>query len=117
MRARYALFVKWGNVLRVFYIVAPPLGATLVAALIILEFHNDLFEGMFFAGTFVCMAALWWFAFRYPKTWRWVDIASSGFYPRGRLWPLTSDAQLVEEQIAEREQRLSELKTAETPSI
>src|SRR5690242_9966400 len=96
--------------------VAPPLGCALIAALIILQFPNDVFEGVFLAATFVCAAALWWFAFRYPNSWRWVDIASSQFYPRGRLWPLTSDAQLIEEQIAERELQLNELKKADTPS-
>jgi hypothetical protein len=71
--------------------VAPPSGFALIAALMISEFPNDVFEGVFLGAIFVC-AALWWFAFRYPDSWRWVEIASSQFYPRGRSWPLTSDA-------------------------
>jgi hypothetical protein len=88
--------------------------AALITTLIILEFPNDLFEGIVLAALFVCVASLWWYTFRYPKSWRWVDIAS-GFYPRGQLWPVTSDAQLIEEQITDRERRLSQLKTAGRP--
>ena len=114
LRARYALYERWGRILRTFFMVGVPLAIFLIAAKLI---STDPLMGVFFLGMCAVIGALFWLSGNGPV--RWADVASMRglpismspgiphpYGPRGRT---TSDARLIEGQIAEREQRLLEL--------
>jgi hypothetical protein len=121
LRTRYSTYERWGRVLRIFFMIWTPLFLVVVAALIIKAFLADPFMGGFFAALAVVACLVLWLT-RAPQSpfpllrGRWVDAASSlgmgiSLYPGVVSFGLTqrSDAQEIEQQIAEREQRLVEL--------
>ena len=130
LRSRHALYEKWGRILRIFFMIWVPLFAVAVLALLVKLFLNDAAIGVLglLMGVIVsAIAALLWLARnRNPPAGRrrsgWIDLASPltrpfGLYPGvfaphpyiNRNVGPRSDAELIEQQIAEREQRLAEL--------
>lgn len=120
LRARYALYARWGRVLRIFFMIWLPLFAGVVLGLVIKLFLYDTIFGAFAVGMMCIVAAiLWLLRDRNQPLFlpgRWINLASLPMRPTS-LYPgvpsfyfsLRSDAEIIEQQIAEREQRMVEL--------
>ena len=115
LRAHYALYGRWGGVLKGFLMVWTPLFAIGVLALTVKLFLFEVVLGGFFVAMMLVVAAT---PADLRPPFRWIDAVSPP--PRFSAAPYTdfrsfllrrhpSDAQMIEEQIAEREQRLMEL--------
>jgi hypothetical protein len=121
LRTRYALFEKWGRVLRIFFMLWVPAFAAVVVLVLVKVYLYDALTGLFAASFAAAAAAIFWFVSRdvRPVRYRrWIDISSSALLFPWTFFPAApypspggrpSDAQLIERQIAEREQRLAEL--------
>jgi hypothetical protein len=116
LRTRYALYGRMGRVLKVFFTVWMPLFASVLLAIAIKLIRDDMLSGMFFLGILLTFGLLI-IRLIQVRGFRWIDFASSRVYG-DRLNPYfaypnfdryKSDTQLIEEQIAERERRLSQL--------
>lgn len=127
LRARHASYDYWGDVLKKFFAVGlPVLGVAVLAAAIILGIRfyraldGDYFYGAFIAGFLLLILFLGWIVSSQPqlrqRPFRWIDVASSTVRPdfSGAGGDLIdgqrSDAEILEEQIAGRQKRLSQLK-------
>jgi hypothetical protein len=122
LRARHALYAKYGRIWKVFVM---PLFAVALAAVAVMIFFFDTAYGVFFVAiTFALTGYIIWYS-RGPygyagRRYGWIDLASSPIRFTNRYTDLgsflfrwgPSDAQMIEEQIAEREQRLLELGAA-----
>jgi hypothetical protein len=116
LRARHALYARMGRVLKIFFAVWTPLFATGLLALAVNLIVVDALSGVFFLGVLLAFGLLAIWLTRLCN-FRWIDLASSRVYGNPLnpcfVYPnmrrCNSDAQLIEEQIAERERRLSEL--------
>jgi len=108
LRARYASYDRVGRVWRIFFIVATPPIAIGVLAFAIKQILADMLSGVFLLGLLViCALLIVWPVYLFDI--RWIDVASSRvIYPQRVAW-WKSDARLLEDQIAECEQRLSKL--------
>ncbi len=121
LRARHTLYAKYGRVWKVFVM---PLFAAALVAVAIMIFLFDAAYGVFFAAiTMTAVGFVVWYS-RGPhgyggRRYGWIDLASPTRFTNRytdlgsflfRSGP--SDAQMIEEQIAEREQRLLELGAA-----
>jgi hypothetical protein len=101
--------------LKIAFVVWVPLCGILILALVIKVFVADSLMGIFAAGAFFLVILFGWIVFSSHE--RWIDVASLRTSPfsldpaipffYGRLG---SDARSIEDQIAQREQRLMELK-------
>jgi hypothetical protein len=121
LHARYATYERWGRVLRIFFMIWAPLFAIIVTALLIKLFAFDALMGVFFVGLAIAVAVLLWLipgsnVSAARARLRWTDLASwplSGISLESSITDLPlnrrPDAQIIEEQIAERERRLAEL--------
>lgn len=121
LRSRHALYRRWARILKVFFMIWTPFCAVLFLLAVVKLFSFDLAIGIVSVGLAVIIAGLIWLWAPYPADRQpehergWVDLASlpirrttlsllPSFYA-GR----SSDADMIEEQIAFREQRLKEL--------
>ncbi len=115
LRERYSAYARSSRMLRVVFWIWFPIVVVLVIAVIVKVLLQDALMGIFVAGG-VAIICLFIWLIGSSRTFRWIDIASmqwapfsldasvpSGYHER------RSDAQLIEDQIAEREQRLSDL--------
>jgi hypothetical protein len=121
LRARYALYAKWGRIVKVFLMAWLPLFAIAVVAMIAKAFLYDVVIGGFFAGMTLIVAGLIWWVVKTSASersrFRWIDLVSplprfSAPYGDFRSFVFgsrLSDACLIEQQISERERRLAEL--------
>ena len=112
LRARYALYRRMGGVLKVFFVALIPLLAIGVLALAIKAFLLDPLYGVIFVGAVVIFVpGIIWLARPSDKQrpFRWIDFASQPSPYNNLLKRPASDAVLIEEQIVDRERRLSEL--------
>ena len=118
LRERYSTYARSSRMLKVVFWIWFLIAALLVSAVIVKFLLQDELMGIFIAAVVAATCLLIWLLGS-SRSFRWIDIASvqwspfsldaavpSGYHER------RSDAQLIEDQIAEREQRLSEL----TPS-
>jgi hypothetical protein len=117
LRERYAAYVRWGGVLRIFFMIWVPLFGIVVAALFIRLFIFDAFMGGFFGALALVIAFMCWLArdrrsaTASERRLRWIDRAS--LPPSAFRWGFgRPEAQMVEEEIAVRERRLAELRVA-----
>jgi hypothetical protein len=121
LRDRYALHRRSAAVLRGFFMVLTPVAAIGALALAIALLMSGAIYGIFVVGVVLLFGVS---AIRLVTSsgLRWIDIVSSqlrGIYnpyffypdlkPRGRT---PSDAELIEQQIADRERRLGELEAS-----
>jgi hypothetical protein len=109
LRARYALYERWGGILRIFFTICVPL---VVAALVIKLFIADALMGVFVGIVALSIALICWLM-RNPAPHRlfWTDLASLPARKFGPS-PIKPEARMVEEEITARERRLAELKAA-----
>jgi hypothetical protein len=124
LRTRYALYDRMGRVLKVYFAVITPLIAGALLALAIKFVLVDALSGLFLTGVLLILGLVIFLLVRNSDL-RWIDVASQiprttnpyfyspaasnlRFFLLGRL---PSDAQIIEQQIADRDQRLSELPT------
>lgn len=118
-RARYSWYCRIAVVIKVFFTISFALisiGASVLAVKLV---RSDALSGAFFV-IILLVAVLLIIVWVRNSRLRWIDLASAQFhgalsypfifYPdRRRRPPLRSYAEFLEEQIAGREQRLSEL--------
>ena len=119
---RHALYRRMGAILKVYFIAITPLFAIAALALAIKFILLDTLSGAFFAGVLLIFDLVIFLLIR-ESDLRWIDVASQ--FPRATnpyfytptntglrffiLGRLPSEAQIIEQQIADRERRLSEL--------
>ena len=118
LRAHYAQYRRTAGIMKVIFMALTALFAIGAAAFAIKLFLFDTIYGVFFVGALVIFvpAIIWLIS---SLGLRWIDFASQQprgiyspyfFYPDADLHGRArSDAELIEQQIADREQRLSEL--------
>jgi hypothetical protein len=111
LRARYASYERWGNVLKNFFKVWLPLFGLMMLITAITVFKFDIAYGVFFVVMMVVVGALFWLSGPPSNPNFWIDLASPITSPfrQGLFRRSPSDAQLIEEQIAQRVQRLADL--------
>lgn len=121
LHARHALFARWGRILKAFFGFAMPLSAVALAAAGITFGGTDPFIAGFFAALMIVVCAIVYLIFSPHDPRRgWIDLASppvSFAYPPKGIGAFLfaarpSDALVIEEQIAARERRLTELGVA-----
>jgi hypothetical protein len=118
LRGRYAVYGKAAKIMRGFFMVLVPITAITAAVLAAELFMHDVLYGAFFlAAVLFFVAVMTWFVGSLGL--RWIDFVSQS--PRGIYNPYffhpdidprlraRSDAALIEQQIVDRERRLSEL--------
>jgi hypothetical protein len=117
LRARHALYAKWGRVLKAFFMVWAPLFVLCYLAVAVTVSQFDAVYGAFFATmTLVITGSMYWLL-RTPPGYRdrrfgWIDLASPPIRFANRYTDIRSYLLRwgpSEEQIAAREQRLMEL--------
>lgn len=103
--------------LRAVFMVWLSLMVVLISAAIFKALIADMLMGIFFAGMVVVVCLLVWLLCAVdPRDMRWIDAASVQMSPFS-MYPSIpfssvrrgSDVRIIEEQIAQREQRLREL--------
>ena len=115
LRERYSTYARSSRRLKVVFWIWFPIVSFLVVAVVVKFMLQDALMGIYIAGV-VAATCLFIWLIGSSRSFRWIDIASvqwsplsldaavpSGYHER------RSDAQLIEDQIAEREHRLSEL--------
>jgi hypothetical protein len=117
LRERYALYCQMGRILKLFCVTIIPLFAIGEIVLAIKWIQSDARSGLFFIVFGVLFGAISWLIG--SSDLRWIDLASGqirGIYEPYFFYPdidvherRRSDAELIEQQIADRERRLSEL--------
>jgi hypothetical protein len=122
LRARYALYERWGKILRNFLKVWLLILFFLMVMAAVRIFQSDPVYGIFFVGMMLIIVGCCWLINRiWPLKPRfWVDLASPlttrfSMYPSFNVHSrngFRSDAEIIEQQIATREKRLSELGAA-----
>lgn len=118
LQARYSLYGRLGRFWRGIFIVLTPALAVGALAFAIKLFLFDILYGVFFVGAVVLFAVVVIWFIKWSGV-RWIDVASPyfhGFYSPYLFYPelrshrkIRSEAEFIEQQIAERETRLSEL--------
>jgi hypothetical protein len=121
LRARHALFARWGRILKAFFGFVMPMSAVTLAAAGIAFGGADPFVAGFVAALMIVICAVIYLSFS-PRDPRrgWIDLASPpvsfAYPPKGigafLFAPRPSDALVIEEQIAARERRLADLGVA-----
>ena len=110
LRTRYALYRRMGRILNCFFVGVIPLLAIGALALAIKMSLIDMLRGVYFVGTLLIFGSgiVWLMS---SSDVRWIDIASQTRRPYFSFIfrRSASDAELLEQQIADRERRLSEL--------
>jgi len=116
LQARYALYRRLAHIMRRVFIFLTAVLAIGALAFAIKLFMFDTLYGVFFVGAVLLFAvAMTWLI--KSSSLRWIDVASPYlrgiyspyfFYPDARPGP-RSNAEWLEQQIAGRERRLSEL--------
>ena len=113
LRARHALYERWGRILKVFFVVWAPvlIIISIVALALRLAAFGAVYSGLFL-GLFAVVAAILWLFHYAPSAdlfqLRWIDLASAPLFGSSFSFR-RNDVQMIEEQIAERERRLAEL--------
>jgi hypothetical protein len=120
LRARLEIYRRSASMLRRFFTLVIPAAALVLA---ILLFLHDALEGVFLAGMALVVGVLIALVFKNSDL-QWIDFAAAPFangfvwrmYRPGFFYPDASakprnDVELLEIQIAERERRLSELRS------
>lgn len=118
LRACCASYRRAAGIMRTFFRVLIPLCAIAAAIFAAKLFLSDTLYGVFFIGVVaIFVAAAIWFVRSLDL--RWIDFVSQsprGIYSPAFFYPDVdprsrprSDAELIEQQIADRERRLSEL--------
>jgi hypothetical protein len=114
LRTRYGYFVRGGRMLqKSFWWVGLPTCVILALAVVVKIFLADPFSGVFAAIMLAVVTALLW-TLRPTGAFPWVDLASNppvpySIDPSPYFFHRWNDVKTLKEQIAEREQRLSEL--------
>jgi hypothetical protein len=119
LRNRYALYERGARMLRTTFLVWVPLVVVLILGAIFKVIVADTLMGAFFLGIVVVPSALMWFLVGLDRRrTRWIDIASMQTSPFGMYAMMlpghahrSSDASLIEDQIAQREHRLAQLRS------
>ena len=117
LHARYALYGRTARILRVFCMVLASLLSLGALVFAVKLFLSDTLYGVFFTCSLLIFAAamIWLIG---SSGVRWIDLASQharGIYypaffnPDGQRRRVRSDAEVLEQQIADRERRLAEL--------
>jgi hypothetical protein len=127
LRTRLALYERWGRVVRVVFLIWAPLVGALVVLGLVKLVRYDPYMGGFFVALTLIIGAIFWLsrdpaaAHRRAGRSFWTDVVAPPPWPHGFApgippfygWGRrSSDAELIERQIAEREQRLAELGVA-----
>jgi hypothetical protein len=117
LRERYALYCRMGRILKLFCVTIIPLFAIGAIVLAIKLIQSDARSGVFLIAVGLLFGAIIWLIG--SSDLRWIDLASGqirGIYDPHFFYPdidvherRRSDAELIEQQIADRERRLSEL--------
>lgn len=118
LQARYSLYRRLGRILRRIFMVLALALAIGALAFAVKLFLVDALNGLFFLSAVVLFASVivWLIT---ASGLRWIDVASPdirGIYSPSFFYPelqsrtnIRSEAEFIEQQIAERETRLSEL--------
>ena len=121
LRTRRALYAKMGNVLKTFFTIIVPLFAVVVAVVSVMMVGTDALIAGFFAVLTAAFSIIVWLVISIPTS---EDLSVGGIDPGSPSWRYrhpphsllsfmvaarTSDAKLLEQQIATRERRLAEL--------
>jgi hypothetical protein len=117
LRVRYAFYWRMGRILKLFCVTIIPLFAIGALALAIKLIQSDPRSAIVFIAVGLFFGAIIWLIG--SSDLRWIDLASGqirGIYDPYFFYPdidaherRRSDAELIEQQIADRERRLSEL--------
>jgi len=120
LRVRYALYCRMGRILKLFCVTIIPLFAIGASVLAIMLIQWDPSFGLVFIVVGLLFGASIWLIGR--SDLRWIDLASGqvrGIYEPYFFYPdvdarerRRSDAEVIEQQIADRERRLSELENS-----
>ncbi len=115
LRGRYSTYERSSRRLRIVFWIWFPIVALLVIAGTVKVILQDASMGIFVAGMVAAIGLFIWLLGSF-RTFRWIDIASVRWSPfsldaavPSGYHDCLSDARLIEDQIAQREQRLSEL--------
>ncbi len=109
LRARHALYAKWGRILKIYFTIIVPLVAIGGAVTAVTFFAADALLAAFFAFMAVVAVVLIRLIMSTRIAGRasgWIDLAS---WPPRFTITTPSDAQMIEGQIAARERRLAEI--------
>jgi len=118
LQARYSLYCRLGRIWRGIFIVLTLALAIGALAFAIKLFLFDTLDGLFFVGAalLISVVIIWFIKW---SGLRWIDVASPffrDFYSPYWFYPdlqsrkkIRSEAEFIEQQIEERETRLSEL--------
>jgi hypothetical protein len=98
LRTRYAHIQKWAQISKGFAIGAIPV----IVVLLIFALAAD---PMLAVVIFIAILAGAVFIFWRPAEWRWIDLVSTNH----RWWEQQSEAQAIEDMIADRERRLEDI--------
>src|ERR1039457_1657789 len=117
LRVRYAFYCRMGRILKLFCVTIIPLFAIGALVLAIKLIQSDTRSGVLFIAVGLLFGAIIWLIG--SSDLRWIDLASGqfrGIYDPYFFYPdidlherRRSDAELIEQQIADRERRLSDL--------
>jgi hypothetical protein len=117
LRVRYASYCRTGRILKLFCVTIIPLFAIGALFMAIKLIQSDTRSSILFIAVGFLFGAIIWLIGR--SDLRWIDLASGqirGVYDPYFFYPdndaherRRSDAELIEQQIADRERRLSEL--------
>ena len=117
LRVRYAFYCRMGGILKLFCVTIIPLFAIGALVLAIKLIQSDTRSGVLFIAVGLLFGAIIWLIG--SSNLRWIDLASGqirGIYDPYFFYPdigvherRRSDAELIEQQIADRERRLSDL--------
>jgi len=102
LRSRYALMERSAKVAKIGFIVF----LAIMAALAVLAIAVGNMPALFMSLAILVIAAL--SVLLYPNA-RWIDIVTPEPFAAGRFSHRTSEAEIVETQIADREQRLAQI--------
>lgn len=118
LQARYELYRRTAGIVKVFFMILAPILVAACLAFAIKLFLLDVLYGLFFfGGLLVLVSSIAWYI--KSANLRWIDLACPRiggilnpyfYYPDANRAVLPrSDAELLEWQIANRQERLSEL--------
>jgi hypothetical protein len=125
LRTRLALYERWGRIVKIFFMIWTPLFAAVVIFGLVKVFQFDVFMGGFFVALAIVIGLAAWLMRGWGRPRRakghslWTDIVAPPMGPRSFAAGIPpfyglgrrrrSDAEIIEDQIAEREHRLKEL--------
>jgi hypothetical protein len=127
LRSRLALYERWGRIVRIFIMIWTPLFATVIIFGLVKVFQFDVLMGGFFVALAAVIGLAAWLIRGWGRprpskgrSW-WTDIVAPPMGPRSFAAGIPAftfyglgrrrrnDAEIIEDQIAEREHRLKEL--------